>query len=176
MKLNKIKSPQLNQNGYHTNIFSSKNNIGELEIYPISYTPKGSLPCDGYLLKIEDYKDLYKIIGRKFCQDGDSNNEFRIPDYNISGRFLQPNSNAGNIVAAGLPDITGVKPDWIGNTGFYGAFYYTSTNSHGTANSPLSNPSGQGTGFQASRSNPIYGNSTTVQPPSQTVHICIKYE
>ena len=30
--------------------------------------------------------------------------------------------------------------------------------------------------FNASYSNSIYGNSTTVQPPTQIVHICIKYK
>mgnify|MGYP006916271182 CR=1 FL=1 len=34
----------------------------------------------------------------------------------------------------------------------------------------------RGFDFDASRSNSIYGNSVTVQPPSQTVHLCIKYK
>lgn len=33
----------------------------------------------------------------------------------------------------------------------------------------------RGIAFDASKSNPIYGNSTTVQPPALCVNVCIKY-
>lgn len=90
------------------------------------------------------------------------------------GRVLQGVSGsqvAGNTVEAGLPNIKGVFPDWIGASGYQGAFYNTSTSSHTTANSPLANPSSQATGFDASKSNSIYGKSSTVQPPAYLVNI-----
>lgn len=77
----------------------------------------------------------------------------------------------GETVEAGLPNITGKFPDWIGASGYQGVFYNTSTSSHTTANSPLSNPSSQATGFDASRSNSIYGKSNTVQPPAYLVNV-----
>ena len=175
MKINALKCPLVNQNGYHKNTLT-KERIGTLFIYPIDFTPDDCLACDGYLLDIIDYEDLYKVIGTKFNQEGDAAGKFRIPDYNVTGRFLQPGANVGTQIAAGLPNITGIKPDWITNAGYSGSFYYTSTTSHGTANAALSNPSTIATGFNASRCSAIYGNSATVQPPAQIVHICIKYK
>lgn len=67
-------------------------------------------------------------------------------------------SEAGMYVAAGLPGITGESGT---NQGFYsGAFY-------GVAGSGYNCVAGDShTGFDASRSNSIYGASSTVQPPA----------
>ena len=91
------------------------------------------------------------------------------------GRVLQGVSSsqvAGTTVEAGLPPITGVVNSVDGGSGNItasGAFNVTSTwNAHGrgTENSPHSNIN-----FDASRSNPIYGKSNTVQPPAYLVNI-----
>ena len=71
MKVNTLKSPPVNQNGYHKNSLT-KERIGTLFIYPIDYTPDDCLSCDGYSLQITDYEDLYKVIGTKFNQSGDA--------------------------------------------------------------------------------------------------------
>lgn len=172
MKLNILKSPEINQNGYHKNALT-KERIGALFIYPIDFTPDDCLSCEGYSLLIEDYKELYKVIGSRFNKSDDAADTFRIPDYNITGKFLQPNLQAGIIIEAGLPNITGfVGAIGLGGSAQGGAFYYHSRGG------PLSN-SGEAdynAGFDASRCSSIYGKSTTVQPPSQTVHICIKYK
>ena len=180
MKINALKCPLVNQNGYHKNTLT-KERIGTLFIYPIDFTPDDCLACDGYLLDIIDYEDLYKVIGTKFNKSGDAAGKFRIPDYNVTGRFLQPSSKPGELIAAGLPNITattdvggvGSKPIYIGNP--KGAFYSIST---GATMTRSENASGRpyGLGFNASRSNAIYGASSTVQPPAQGVHICIKYK
>lgn len=104
-KIGTLKTPTINQNGYHKNILT-KERIGTLFIYPTDYTPDDCLSCDGYSLLIIDYEDLYKVIGKQFNQENDLENTFRIPDYNITGRFLQPNSNVGVQIDAGLPNIT----------------------------------------------------------------------
>lgn len=172
MKVNALKNSQINQNGYHKNTLT-KERIGTLFIYPIDFTPNDCLSCDGYSLQINDYEDLYKVIGTKFNQSDDEEGTFRVPDYNVTGRFLQPSQNAGGLVEAGLPNITGqinVRCNFDVATG---AFYSTQTSCLGHN----SNYTGNGTAnFNASRSSSIYGNSTTVQPPSQLVHICIKYK
>lgn len=97
------------------------------------------------------------------------------------GRFLQATtdtSKMGDTVAAGLPNITG---SWeaTNDTGYLPAANYTGTGAitdmtitstfpnKGTANDTHS----KGFTFDASNSNPIYGNSTTVQPPSVLVAI-----
>ena len=172
MKVNTLKSPPVNQNGYHKNAFT-KERIGTLFIYPIDYTPDDCLSCDGYSLQITDYEDLYKVIGTKFNQSGDTSGTFRIPDYNVTGRFLQPSQNAGGLIEAGLPNITGELNVRCNFDVASGAFYSVKTSCLGHN----SGYSGNGTAIlDASRSSAIYGNSATVQPPSQLVHICIKYK
>jgi hypothetical protein len=78
----------------------------------------------------------------------------------------------GETVEAGLPNITGEFPDWVGASGYKGAFYNTTTSSHTSPNSPLSNITSQATGFDASKSNSIYKDDCdTVQPPAYLVNI-----
>lgn len=172
MEILNLSTNQINQNGYTRNTLT-REKIGALFVFPIDFTPEDCLACDGYSLAIVDYKELYKVIGTKFNQTNDSTGTFRIPDYNITKRILQPTQNAGNKIEAGLPNITGTI-GVIGLSGatYTGAFYYVG---RGAA---LSN-SGEAdyiAGFNASLSSSIYGNSTTVQPPTQGVHVCIKYK
>jgi hypothetical protein len=92
---------------------------------------------------------------------------------NLVGKYPQGDTTAGTVKSAGLPNITGqihYKPDGT-NAAPTGAF---STISTGGGSSD-----GAGTGpywvsFDASRSNPIYGNSDTVTPPTLTVRWIIK--
>lgn len=90
-------------------------------------------------------------------------------------------SGAGKTVAAGLPNITGhitmhggEKPSiFNGMTGafksdtHYDNFYRTAADLTERSASVGSDSS---FGFDASRSNSIYGNSSTVQPPALLVH------
>lgn len=171
MNIQKLITNEINQNCYNLNILT-KNKIGVLYITPIDIVPDDCLACDGYILKISDYKKLYAIIGSKFNNGEEDSDEFRIPDYNITEKFLQPGKDVGNQIIAGLPNITGgntiVSPY---NSHTYGAFAKTTGSQ---------NISGGGewysiSNFDASRSSDIYGNSSAVQPQSQIVHICIKY-
>lgn len=175
-KIGTLKTPTINQNGYHKNILT-KERIGTLFIYPTDYTPEDCLSCDGYSLLIIDYEDLYKVIGKQFNQANDPEDTFRIPDYNITGRFLQPNSNVGVQIDAGLPNITGNfgKTQTISNDSYgNGAFTAVYEKQIGDANNGATKL--YHWTFDASRSSVIYGKSATVQPNSQTVHICIKYK
>ena len=221
MKVNTLKNPQINQNGYHKNLLT-KERIGTLFIYPIDFTPDDCLSCEGYSLQISDYEDLYKVIGTKFNKSGDASGTFRIPDYNVTGRFLQPSQNAGELIEAGLPQHThsgtsssngahthtrgtmDIKGSFV-NSGMEGNFANTSSGaivSDSLSYTGYYHSSGRSTwsggfNFQASRnwtgatssngahthtitvgnaSDSNYGKSTTVQPPSQLVHICIKYK
>ncbi len=183
MKLFNLSVNQLNQNGYSKNM-QTKGKIGALFAFPINHTPDDCLSCDGYSLLIVDYKDLYNLLGTYFNQANDPEGTFRIPDYNITGRFLQPGTGVGNQIIAGLPNITGaLMADGINSAtnngiiwGATGAFYL------GDATSPVATYNAATTRnvrhvlFSASNSSPIYGSSNTVQPPSQIIHICIKYK
>ncbi len=169
-----LKTPTINQNGYHKNILT-KERIGTLFIYPTNYTPEDCLSCDGYSLLIIDYEDLFKIIGKQFNQENDPDDTFRVPDYNITGRFLQPGTQVGNLIAAGLPNITGTFTGlFAGFNNVTGAFTGKS-GSHSCASGGSSYATT--ITLQASGSSSIYKNNVkTVQPPSQIVHICIKYK
>ena len=88
---------------------------------------------------------------------------------------------AGSTIEAGLPNITGeiygyVNPRGVlvytmglGNTRHSGALTDGNTQMSGSYNSKDSG-SGKSIAFNASLSNPIYGNSKTVTPPSYVVH------
>lgn len=102
MELLTLITNEVNQNGYHFNKLT-KNKIGILYIAPVNMIPEDCLACDGYVLKISDYKKLYSAIGNYFNTGSEQPDEFRIPDYNITKRFLQPSQNVGILIEAGLP-------------------------------------------------------------------------
>lgn len=185
MKISNLITNEVNQNEYHFNKLT-RNKIGILYVAPVNIVPEDCLACDGYVLKIIDYKKLHSVIGNYFNTGEEAEDEFRIPDYNITGRFLQPSKNVGISINAGLPNITGkidasntnanteafgeTYPDQITGA-FEGIWGYQSALPDAQGGTML-----RGFDFDASRCNTIYGSSNTVQPPSQTVHICIKYK
>ena len=174
MELITLSTNEINQNGYHLNKLT-RNKIGFIYTAPIKIVPDDCLSCDGYVLKIADYKKLYSVIGKTFNTGTEAEDEFRIPDYNVTKRFLQAGDNAGTQIAAGLPNITGSFGigDSSGTT-TSGVFYTIASSRWSEGGGKAgSNPN---VGFNASRSSSIYGKSTTVQPPSQIVHLCIKYK
>jgi hypothetical protein len=149
----------------------------------IAYSANGELPsgyllCDGSAVSRTMFPDLFSAIGTTYGA-GDGSTTFNVPDYNTAERFAQGSTVAGTVKTAGLPNITG-GPSGIQGTsgaGFQvgpraGAFYV-----EGSVNY---NPVVQSTtytgrlNFDASLSNPIYGNSTTVQPPALTTRYIIK--
>lgn len=78
---------------------------------------------------------------------------------------------AGTTAEAGLPNITGVFSRKVNNSyGFKGAFYEMelgekTSGEYGGTGYP------SGVGFDASRSNAIYGKSDTVQPPARFCNV-----
>ena len=174
MEIIGLKTSSVNQNYYNQNL-QTPEFVGSLITYPIDYVHPKCLPCDGFVLKKIDYEQLFSVIGTKFNDGTEDTDEFRIPDYNISKRFLQPGMDASTKIAAGLPNITGTfgVGDSSG-TSTSGVFYTISGSRWNEGGgSKGSNPD---IGFNASRSSSIYGKSSTVQPPSQIVHICIRYK
>ena len=102
-----------------------------------------------------------------------------VPDYR--NRFLEGSGAAGTVIEAGLPNITGTfgQDDYVGSPNyspkkFSGAFY-----SKGYILGGFSKDGGVSNGLyltniDASRCSPIYGLSSTVQPPAVTVRYLIK--
>lgn len=77
-------------------------------------------------------------------------------------------SNANTTIAAGLPNITGATSFKASTGNPTGALYQIST---GGVSTQTQGTSTERVGFDASRSNSIYGNSNTVQPPAYRVNI-----
>lgn len=100
---------------------------------------------------------------------------------NYKGRFLQgidTNTKVGDKIEAGLPNITGTIRDiWSymgGGTGSFWCYNIVPSNLAGSHD-----PSVEGIEtitLDASRSSPVYGKSTTVQPPAVVVKYIIKAE
>lgn len=157
--------------------------IGTVIAWPSnSSKPEGGiwLECTGQ--SCAKYSGLVAVLGKS-----------TVPDYR--GRFLEGAATAGTVKEAGLPNITGSmdnRQEGLNGVGgleeplsfadyitFTGAFkrialkdvtYGFKVNTGGSATEL------RAWGFDASRSNKIYGASTTVQPPSVTVRYFIKAE
>lgn len=150
--------------------------IGTIEYYGGSYAPSGWLVCDGSAISRTTYADLFSAIGDIYGE-GDGETTFNLPD--LIDKFPQGNTTVGTVKTAGLPNITGAVWDGsgrLGNTGgSSGALGYETgytTNFGDGANSSTHIISIY---INASKSNSIYGNSTTVQPPALTLLPVIKY-
>lgn len=136
--------------------------------------PTGFLICNGASVLRATYPDLFAAIGTTWGAEDELH--FNLPDARKA--FPEGASVAGAYKQAGLPNITGTGKG-VGNISngvnisYTGAFV-------GETNATTSTIGGyNGAGsypytFDASRSNPIYGRSDTVQPQSFTVRWIIK--
>ncbi len=136
------------------------NTLGENEIW-----------LEGAEVSRETYAQLFEIYGTTYGE-GDGESTFNLPDFR--NRTLWGADSFGYI-EAGLPNITGYSTAMFhGNGGSQGALIRDNiTNKSGIAN-------GSGSGyddlrFNASYSNSIYGNSSTVQPPSVKVRVKTRF-
>jgi microcystin-dependent protein len=132
-------------------------------------TPTGWLLCDGSAVSRTTYAKLFSVIGTSYG-NGDGSTTFNLP--NLVDKFIQGNATAGTVKSAGLPNITG-KVRGTDGTG-EGAF--TPAGNPGLPRASGSSNVALAYSFDASLSNPIYGASTTVQPPALTCRYIIKYE
>ena len=138
--------------------------------------PSGYLLCNGAAVGRSAYSKLFEAIGTTYGE-GDGFSTFNLPD--LTDKFIEGSSVAGTVKNAGLPNIEGSLDNdfqarsWIvgSASGALSASTATRTNltSGSGTNSTLSTLS-----FNARNSNPIYGNSDTVQPPALTMRYIIK--
>ena len=156
--------------------------IGVVFPYCATTPPVNYLICDGSLYEKTAYPELYAIIGNAF---GGDDTTFAVP--NLTDRFIQGGTNVGEYVEAGLPNITGeAKFRPISDASSVMTNLNTGVFSESNPYTKLSNNEfySAGTGnqcssvgvldFDASKSNAIYGNSDTVQPPSVVLLYIIK--
>lgn len=113
---------------------------------------------------------IYEATGIAWYYILDTTNQrFKLPRTKFGFVGLRDN-DVGKYVAPGLPNITGAfdvngNPTWTAN----GAFQYTSNiDNDGQANTTVNSAP---ISFDASRSNSIYGNSNTVQPPATQMYL-----
>lgn len=142
--------------------------------YPPDY--EHLLLCNGQTINADDYPELVAALGTNVLP-------------NLNGRVLQGAETAGEYKEAGLPDIVSWGPSqwfanyndlgtWKANTDYdFGALTVHTWSSRCSDQSLNSNGIGFNGryAFNASKSNAIYGNSSTVQPPAYTVRYYICY-
>ena len=150
-----------------------------------SQAPEGFLVCNGGEISRTTYSALFAVIGTTYGS-GDGSTTFNLP--NLTDRFLQGSTTSGTVKNAGLPNISGsavFTPGFINGSRVFlagnGNGAFTPGNIQTCSNIDFPGSS-LGTAaldatifFAASRSDSIYGNSSTVQPPALTCLICIKY-
>lgn len=115
------------------------------------------LDCNGQ--SCAGYAELVSILGKS-----------TVPDYR--NRFLEGSGAAGTVIEAGLPNVKGwIGAGWMSARG--GPFSEGArAGASGDGNGWPSHSDGWN--FDLSLANPIYGNSSTVQPPAVTVRYLIK--
>lgn len=142
--------------------------IGASILWASENIPAGFLKYDGTIYNKSDYPVLFTRIPDEWKID---ENTFKLPD--VKDRVAQgANGNLGELIEAGLPNITG-------NTKLAGSFEEPTeafdkdtvtirASSYGSAVnvSPII--------FDASKSNSIYGNSDTVQMAAVALYYIIK--
>ena len=176
-------------------------NIGEIVASTIPLTDAGLHLLDGSLLSSGSYADFVDYIASLYNSgdytaifDTEANWQTAVTTYGVCGKFVYDSVNGtvrlpkingfiegtldatklGDLVQAGLPNITGTA----------GATYtgFENTSDCFTVNSSTRTVATGSSGsfpslllFDASLSNPIYGNSNTVQPQSIKIlyYICI---
>lgn len=162
--------------------------IGSIIPYASATLPKGFLLCNGAEVSKTDYTDLYAVIGDTFGTVTD-NTKFKLPD--LRDRFVQgANDNLGTNKEAGLPNITGElgyfnpldNGDYFQGLNYGTGAFRDSITTDSTLEvncAEIQHASIEGgkpsvADFNASKSNSIYGNSTTVQPPAVCLYYIIK--
>ena len=149
---------------------------GTMQMFAGNTIPAGWLLCDGSAVSRTDYAKLFSTIGTTWGT-GDGSTTFNLP--NSIGRFAEGASTSGSYKSAGLPNITGEFTNQglgFGTTGnFNGVFQKTADPAQNGVQYIYSTNANPKIIFNAANSNPIYGNSTTVQPNSFAVRYIIKY-
>lgn len=141
--------------------------VGTILFIAGNTVPENCVPAVGEELNRTTYADLFSVTGTLYGE-GDGSTTFNAPD--ARGRVPEGAQTAGGYNAAGLPDITGdISKFREGLLYQNGAFYpkdreyITGYFVQGVASNttPV-----RIIAMEASRSNSIYGASTTVQPAS----------
>lgn len=170
--------------------------LGFHYLHPYGTVPADSIICNGATYSRALYKDFFDYITTQgwvkteaewqeiatrdngFCpfySSGDGSTNFRTPKFAPYQQIALASGNAGTYHQAGVPNITGYwntrGPEILENpTG--GAFSIEETSDRYGYGHSERNPSPK-LKIDASRSSPVYGRSSTVQPESHEWMICV---
>lgn len=156
--------------------------VGEIKLMAADSAPANCLACDGSAVSRTTYAELFSVIGTTWGS-GDGSTTFNLPDLRDEWLLFAGSSHSvGADVAAGLPNITGqiglsgrTDTALIHGEQCNGAFTTIETSNHTVAPSSGTVFGQETPYFNASLSNAIYGNSTTVQPQSRALAPYIVY-
>lgn len=160
------------------------NPTGSIIAFAGNTLPDGYLLCDGSKVSRTTYKKLFDVIGTTYGE-GDGSATFNLP--NLTDKFIQGSNTVGTVKNAGLPNITGALSTYNNSilslfNNVTGCFKRDKPKDSSLSYDDLPENTSQyaadycnGGIFDASKSNAIYGNSTTVQPPAVTMRYIIKY-
>ena len=147
--------------------------VGTVAYFAVETPPSGYLKADGSEVGRATYPALFAAIGTTFGE-GDGEMTFNLPD--LMGRFPEGSATPGTVKAPGLPNITGNVATLVGANSLQGAFHEVGRIESNV--NKYSIPNGAEDylrwAIDASLSNPIYGASSTVQPPALTLLPCIR--
>ena len=150
--------------------------IGTVQWYAGNNLPSNHLLCNGAAVSRTTYAGLYAVIGTTYGA-GNGSTTFNLP--NLIGRFAEGAVNPGSYLSAGLPNIWaawcavrqgGTTPSWTAKGAVAISGNFNARMSTGGDDDWASYYD-----FNASRSNSIYGASSTVQPPALTLKPIIRY-
>lgn len=169
--------------------------LGHLFAWPFQTPPDGCIQCNGSTYSRVLYEDFFNYISSKgwvktegewnsiasanggYCpwySEGDGTTNFRTPKFAPFMQSAIAIDSVGVYHKAGLPNIKGDLPvgehSDVVDYPLSGAFYQDGGNNNRGLNSGNDNKLAH---FDASRSNPIYGRSSTVQPESHEWMICV---
>ncbi len=138
---------------------------GTILPYAGKTVPSGFLAANGGNVSRATYARLYGAIGTTWGS-GDGSTTFKLPDFrNRTIWGANAASEVGTYLESGAPNITGyITGGGQSYTTQYGGAFYEYGGSTDTADSGHSTV--PVVGFDASRSNPIYGAAEIVQPPA----------
>ena len=141
---------------------------GTILPYAGKTVPSGFLAVNGGNVSRTTYARLYEAIGTTWGS-GDGSTTFKLPDFrNRTIWGANAASEVGTYLESGAPNITGTHGGHAFKYGdrynTEGAYYGMNTQNGGAGDGGNTNVYQMG--FDASRSNPIYGAADIIQPPS----------
>lgn len=78
--------------------------VGQIAIFPYSFTPRNWLPCEGQILVIQQYQSLYSLLGNSFGGSAQSGT-FALPD--LRGRTIVGQGSGIGLTATAMGEMRG---------------------------------------------------------------------